>query len=140
MASTTEYNITDNQRLFADEYIKTGKAAESYMKFYKAKGNAANVNASRLLSNANIKEYIENMNKKLENSTIADMAEIKAFWTSLLREGKETFDIDGKQTKSIIDTNARLKASEFLAKTNGAFIDKQEVNGNLELQIKITKV
>ncbi len=80
------------------------------------------------------------MNKKLENSTIADMSEIKAFWTSLLREGKETFDIDGKQTKSIIDTNARLKASEFLAKTNGAFIDKQEVNGNLELQIKITKV
>ncbi|MDF2857905.1 MAG: Terminase small subunit, partial [Neobacillus sp.] len=46
-----ELNI--KQKKFADFYIQTGNATESYLRAgYKAEGNAAEASASRLLRNA----------------------------------------------------------------------------------------
>lgn len=46
------------------------------------------------------------------------MKEVKEFWTNVLRnEGTEIKD--------------RLKSSEYIAKTSGAFLDKVDANGGL---------
>ena len=112
--------ITEKQKKFCNEYIKTGNAElAAKIARYSARGNT-----TKLLQNTTIAKYIKERNKQLEKSTIADMSEVKEFWTNTLRD-KELKPMD------------RLKASEMIAKTNGAFIDKLEVTGNTSVTIKI---
>ncbi|MBG9450419.1 hypothetical protein ABE67_14055 [Cytobacillus firmus] len=118
----SELNI--KQRKFADYYIETGNATESYVRAgYQAAGNAAEVNSSRLLRNAKVMEYIRIRNEQLDKQTIADITEAKKFWTEIMRD--RAFDIKD-----------RLKASEYIAKTNGAFLDKKELKGHFDNKIE----
>lgn len=118
--------MTLKQQRFCEEYIKCGNATQAYKIAYPTVKNddVARKNGSRLLTNADIKEYIEQKNREISNSNIADMQEIKEFWTSILRDNRE------KSTD-------RLKASEFIAKTNGAFIDKVQLESDNILTINI---
>jgi phage terminase small subunit len=115
--------LDERQKKFADYYIETGNASESYQRAgYKARGNVAEASASRLLRNVKVIEYIKQRNDELDSTRIADMKEVKQFWTNMLRD---------KQ----IEPKDRLKASEYIAKTNGAFLDKVELNGKLGVTI-----
>jgi phage terminase small subunit len=117
----SELNI--KQKKFADYYIETGNATASYLRAgYEAEGNAAEVNASRLLRNAKVLEYIKERNEQLDVEFIADITETKRFWTTVLRNENS-------------DMKDRLKASEYIAKTNGAFIDKKELQGSFNNKI-----
>lgn len=116
-------SLTDIQKKFIDNYIETGNATQSYIDAgYKARGNSAEANASRLLRNVKAREYIEERNKALESPRIATMTEVKEFWTNTMNAKNE-------------ETKDRLKASELIAKTNGAFLDKVEHSGKLGVTI-----
>jgi phage terminase small subunit len=109
------------QKLFADYYIQTGNAVESAIKAgYSV--NYANAQSYKLLDI--VGDYIKEQNKALESNRIADMKEVKEFWTDILRNN----DVEFKD---------RLKASEFIAKTNGAFIDKIEHSGSINNEVEI---
>ena len=86
--------LTAKQRKFCDEYIKSGNATEAYFKAgYQIKSNeAARANASRLLTRANIKEYIETRLKQLESKKLAGAREVLKYLTSVMR---------GEQTESV---------------------------------------
>lgn len=103
------------QKKFADYVIESGNASMAYHKAgYQAEGNAAEVGASRLLRNVKVMEYINERNAELDTQFIADIIETKRFWTDVMRdEGADMRD--------------RLRASEYIAKTNGAFIEKREL-------------
>jgi phage terminase small subunit len=117
--------LTELQRKFCDYYIQSGNATESYLKAgYKTKGDGARVNASRLLTNANVQEYIKERNKQLESDRIANMEEVKTFWTNTMRNGEA-------------DLKDRLKASEYIAKTNAAFIEKQQITGEMQQNVNV---
>lgn len=121
-----ELNI--RQKKFADYFIQSGNAKESYLKAgYTAEGNVAEVNASRLLRNAKVLEYIVERNRELDAQAIADIEEIKRFWTNIMRD--EDADI-----------RDRLKASEYIAKTSGAFIERREIQGQSHNMIEIAFV
>jgi len=111
--------LTEKQKRFADYYVETGNATQSYIKAgYKATENIAAVEGYKLLRNPKMQNHIEERNKQLEDSRIADMKEVKQFWTDALREKGN-------------DYKDRLKASEYIAKTNGAFLDKVEHSGSV---------
>lgn len=86
--------LTAKQRKFCDEYIKSGNATEAYFKAgYQIKSNeAARANASRMLTKANIKEYIETRLKQLESEKIAGAREVLEYLSSVMR---------GEQTESV---------------------------------------
>lgn len=110
--------ITAKQKKFADEYIKTGNAELSA----KLAGYSARGNTTKLLQNTTIVNYIKERNKVLDKATIANIEEVKEFWTNTMRN-------------KMIDYKDRLKASEYIAKTNGAFLDRVEHSGSLGVQI-----
>ena len=114
--------LSVKQKKFADEYIKTGNATQSYLGVYKCKDTTARTNGATLLTNTNIQEYIAERNKKLEKSTIADMTEVKEYWSNILRKDKE-------------GVKGGLKASEYIAKTNAAFIDKVEAKEDITIKV-----
>jgi phage terminase small subunit len=119
-------NITVQQKKFADLFISTGNAKQSYIDAgYKARNNVAEANASRLLRNAKVKEYIKQRNAQLEQPRIADMTEVKEFWSKLLRNDEADF-------------RDRLKASEYIAKTNAAFIEniRNEHSGGIKINLE----
>jgi len=115
--------LSVKQKKFADEYIKTGNATQSYLGVYQCKLKTAEANSSALLSNTKVRKYIDEMNIALTRATIADMTEVKEYWSNILRNDK-----DG--------VKGGLKASEYIAKSNAAFIDKIEQNVNINNPFK----
>ena len=110
--------LNTRQKAFCEYYVACGNATEAAIKAGYSKKTAKSI-GQRLLTNVDVKTYIKELNKKVKDERIADMKEVKEFWSKTLR-----------------DTNAkmqdRLKASEFIAKTNGAFLDKVELKGEVK--------
>lgn len=119
--------LTPKQQAFADYYIQTGNATESYKKAYESckKDETARANASRMLTNANVVAYIEEKQKELESSRMADITEVREFWTEAMRNPDNSM-------------KDRLKASEMIARTSGAFLDKVEMKTTGEQTITVT--
>lgn len=71
--------LTNQQKLFCQEYLKLGmNATQAYMKVYKTckKEETAMANASRLLRNVKVKEYIEELQSKVEEKAIVSIEDI----------------------------------------------------------------
>lgn len=83
--------LTAKQRLFADEYIKSGNATQSAIKAGYS-DNYAKHRVDKLLSNVGIKSYIDAKMAKIESHKIADAKEVLQYLTRVLR-GEETEEI-----------------------------------------------
>lgn len=75
--------LTAKHKKFADEYLIDLNATAAYGRAgYKAKGNAAEVNASRLLSNAKVQEYIQQrMKDRAKRTEITQDRVLEYWWT-----------------------------------------------------------
>lgn len=106
--------LTHNEILFCEKYIETQNGTQSYL-FIRpnVKEESAKVNASKMLTRTNIKKYIEERLKPIqeaeEKKAIADADEILEFITAVIRG--EVKDQLGFET-SVKD---RLTASKMLA-------------------------
>ena len=77
--------LTQKQRLFADEYIKSGNAMQSAIKAgYSEK--YAKSSSAKMLENVGIKSYIDAKMAEIESHKIADAKEVLEFYTRVLRE------------------------------------------------------
>lgn len=63
--------MTDKQKVFCDEYLKDFNATRAYKEAYPSckKDSTARVNGSKLLTKANISEYIQGKKEELKNKT-----------------------------------------------------------------------
>lgn len=83
--------LTQKQRLFADEYIKSGNAMQSAIKAgYSEK--YAKSSSAKMLENVGIKSYIDAKMAEIESHKIADAKEVLQFYTRVLRE-EETEEV-----------------------------------------------
>lgn len=131
-----ENKITIKQQKFADLYIISGNATQSYIDAgYKATTRkVAEANARRLLVNERVQLYISERMETLKKSTIASQEEILEFLTRVIRgEEKDQFDLDA----SLQD---KLKSAELLGKRYGTWVEKKDVNANLNQEIKVTLI
>ena len=127
--------ITERQKIFADHYIISLNATESYKEAYpKIKSiKTAEVNGSKLLRNTKVKAYIDERLEKLKSERVADQQEVLEFLTAVMR-GEVTeplLVLDGEGTQRVIEakpTVATRRASAVdLGKRYGLFVDKQEI-------------
>lgn len=140
--------LTEKQKRFCDYYIETGNATESYLKAgYKVKTDgAARANASRLLTNANIKSYIDKRLKELEDKRIAKAEEVLKHLTAAMRgeieeevvvvEGIGEGESRARVLKKQISAKERIKAAELLGKRYTLFTDKLDVSEPISITIK----
>ncbi|ADA79892.1 terminase small subunit [Lactobacillus phage phiPYB5] len=83
--------LTAKQRLFADEYIKSGNATQSAIKAgYNVR--SAKVIGAQNLSKLNVKSYIDAKMAEIESHKIADAKEVLQYLTRVLR-GEEKEEI-----------------------------------------------
>ena len=117
--------LTIKQQRFADIYIETGNATQSYIDAgYKATTReVAEANARKLLGNYSVKIYIDNKMSEMQKNTIASQEEVLEYLTKVMRgEEKDQFGLDA----SLQD---RTKCAELLGKRYGTFKEKVDVGG-----------
>ena len=100
--------MNEKQRRFAEYYAANPNATEAA----RAAGysdRTARSQGQRLLTNADIQEYIKELQEEIAAERIATMTDVKIFWSDTMNDkGLKRSD--------------RLKASELLAKSAGAFL------------------
>ena len=119
--------MTNNQRKFADEYIKDCNGTRAYKMAYKhiKSDEVARANGSRLLANANVREYIDEKLEEISSTKIADTVEVMEYLTAVLRgETKSEVIAVTDILEKAPDEKEKLKAAELLGKRYGIFTDK----------------
>lgn len=150
--------ITEKQKLFADEYLIDLNATRAYRVAYKSikTDEAAAVNASRLLRNANVASYIQQQmdarqirTEITQDRVIEELAAIafaKVTDYANIRHGqlvlKDTQDLTDTQIKALagikdgkfgveVKLNDKEKALELLGRHLGMFKDRVELSGTI---------
>lgn len=63
-----------------------------------------------------VRGRVDELQKAVENSSIAEAKELQEFWTAIMRDKK-------------LDVPHRLKASELQGKAKAVFVDRKEITG-----------
>ena len=152
--------LTLKQKRFADEYIISGNATEAAVKAGYAK-KSARVTASKLLTNANISEYIKSRMEELQDEKILTQKQVLVMLSEIASgQAKETMVVttkiaqlipDAKTGKSVKVYNEvpqlveyptknsdRNKALELLGKNYRLFTDKVEQTVDFDGSLNIT--
>ena len=135
--------LNEKQKAFCDFYIESLNATESYQKVYGCSYNTARTNGARLLTNANIKKYIDDIMEAKDESRIASQDEILQILTDIARGITEEEVVQFSQLGEELRTTRkptikdRMKASELLGKRYRLFVDKIEMEGSKGVSINI---
>ena len=82
----------------------------------------------RLLNFAQVVSAIESLRQPVEDARIATIEQLRVFWTTAAVAGvMERPGPNGEKVAEPIDAKERLKATELLGKSQGAFIERREV-------------
>ena len=137
--------MTAKQQRFCDEYLIDLNATQAAIRAgYTEK--YANTNASKLLQNTTIQEFIKKRMDEKESELIAQQDEVLKYLTSVMR-GKaeaEVVVVEGigkgfskaRTMKKLPDESERLKAAELLGKRYGLY--KETVNEVVDMELNIT--
>lgn len=137
-----EEKMNNKQIIFCQEYVKNGlNGTQAYLKAYKTckKEDTAKVNASRLLTNANIQNYIQELQEKIEDETIMTAKERMKWLSEVIKDiQREEIKIklpDGTDEVLYMknaDLNTKLKAIDTLNKMTGEY--KTILDGKVDIK------
>lgn len=126
------FGLNHRQKSFVDEYLSNGmNARQAYLTVYQpdSEMEVVDVNASKLLSNSKVKEYLGVRMGELSQKTSKTREDI----VKDLEKVTNKFLEDGKLTPNA------LKAIELLAKMNGWFTPQQHEVKHMGININYTK-
>ena len=128
------------QKAFADYYIELGNATQAAIRAGYSK-RTAGVIGDENLKKPNIKDYMDERLKQIEDERIADASEVLKYLTSVLRgesqseivvvEGDGMGESTARRMKKAPDEKEKLKAAELLGKRYTLFADKVDVTGKI---------
>ena len=139
--------LTEKQKAFCDYYIESLNATESYKKAYPnvTKQRTAESAGNRLLSNVEVRKYIDEQLQKMQSNRIADATEVLEYLTKGMRQeleeevvvmvNKGEFISEPQTVKKKISIKDSNKCAELLGKRYGLYTEKLEVNGDMGVKI-----
>ena len=120
--------LTEKERIFADEYIKTTNATQSAIKAGYSEKSASS-KGSQLLRKVKVRQYIDEVMESRSKNTIATADEVLKYLTKVMNgEEKDAFGLD----VSVAD---RTKAAELLGKRHMLFTEKVKLDAEIEIDI-----
>lgn len=141
--------MNSQQRKFCEEYVKNGlNGKQAYLKAYSdtcKTDESATVNASRLLTNANVLSYIKELQQELKKDTIMS-AEERMEWLSgvvkdINRDDVYVKNADGEEIlmgSKNADLNTKIKAIDTLNKMSGEY--RTILDGSVNHVVKLEDV
>lgn len=116
------------QKRFCDEYLIDCNATQAAIRAGYSPKTAKQI-GQRMLTNVDLKAYIDEQLERIHNEKTADAQEVLEYLTAVMRgqHTEQTLQLigDGVQKISDIDVSAkeRLKAAELIGKRYGMFKD-----------------
>lgn len=128
--------LTLKQQRFVDEYIISGNATQAAIKAGYSKKTANRI-ATENLSKPVIKTAIDKRNAEIKSEKTMDMQEVMELLASIARgeTTEETVTNKGDVIETATRNSDKLKALELIGKRFGAWTDKKEISGNLDIEI-----
>lgn len=135
--------LNNNQIIFCQEYVDNGlNGTQAYLKAYKTckSEDTAKVNASRLLTKANIQEYIRELQGKLEDKAIMSAKERMKWLTEVINDVQtegvkiKTIDKDFIIGEGTADLSTKMKAIDILNRMEGNYTTKFSGDVNLSYE------
>lgn len=122
--------LTERERLFVDAYMgeAQGNGTEAARQTgYRGTAKVLAVQATRLLSKANVQAALAARRDVLSRQSIADATERREILTTIARSAQS-------------DATARIRAIDVANKMDGAYIEKVEHSGHLDVPAAVTFV
>ena len=115
----TDTTLNDNMKAFCYEYLIDLNATQSYKRAYgeDIEDTSAKVMGSRLLTNVNVRKYINDLKDSYRDDIDVTVGEVVANIKSI------AFNSDSRDSD-------RIKASELLAKYKGMLIEHKDITSN----------
>lgn len=127
--------LTDKHMNFVNEYMKDMNGAAAYLRAgYKCSEDAARVNASRLLTNDNIKAEIATRQAKLQEESgisVQWVLQNLKYLAERCMTPEPLADKDGNIVEWRFDSSGANKALESIGKHLGMFTDKLKLEGEI---------
>lgn len=133
--------LTAKQKRFCDEYLIDCNATQAAIRAGYSK-KTAGATGYENLKKPQIKEYIDEQLKKIENSNVADAQEVMEYLTTVMRGQSKSsvLSLCGDGFQEVIekppDEKEKMKAAELIGKRYGMFKD----NVNLDADVGVTIV
>ncbi|MEK1368297.1 terminase small subunit [Limosilactobacillus fermentum] len=134
--SSITKKLTLKQQRFVDEYIISGNATQAAIKAGYSKKTANRI-ATENLSKPVIKTAIDQRNAEIQSEKTMDMQEVMELLASIARgeTTEETVTNKGDVIETATRNSDKLKALELIGKRFGAWTDKKEISGTLDIDI-----
>ena len=132
--------LTVKQKRFCDEYLIDCNATQAAIRAGYSKKTAGAVGYENL-KKPQIKEYIDEQLKRIENDNIADTKEVMEYLTNVMRGESRSSVLsmcgDGMQTviEKPPDEKEKIKAAELIGKRYGMFKDNVDLNADVGVTI-----
>lgn len=138
--------MTEKQKRFCDEYLIDTNATQACIRAGYSK-KYVNTNASKLLQNTTIRDYIDARLAEKESALIAKQDEVLRYLTSVMRGESQSEEIvvegcgDGvSEARRIMKKPSekdRLKSAELLGKRYGLYTEKIDTDVDMNLTVKV---
>ena len=119
--------MTEKQKKFCDFYLKHGNATQASIEAGYSEDTATEIGYENLRK-PHIIAFIQERSQEASNKRIADITELKEFWTSALRGAEEKADFKDQ-----------LKASELLGKAEALFVERLKHEGTVSISTELSK-
>lgn len=138
MVSSITQKLTQKQQRFVDEYIISGNATQAAIKAGYSQKTAQQMGAENLTKPV-IKAAIDARNAEIQSEKIMDMTEVMERLSAMARGEtmEETVTTKGDVVETAPRNSDKLRAMELIGKRHGAWTDRKEVSGNLDIDIGV---
>ena len=131
--------VTDKQKRFCDEYLIDLNATQAAIRAGYSKKTAYSIGVENL-KKPEIKSYIDEQLKKMQDESIAKADEVLRYFTAVMRgESRSQVVIatpcGAESVDKPPDEKERLKAAEMLGKYHTLFTDKSKVDADLNFEV-----
>ena len=128
--------LTLKQQRFVDEYIISGNATQAAIKAGYSKKTAKQMGTENLAKPI-IKAELDRRNAEIQSAKTMDMQEVMERLAAMGRgeTTEETVTNKGEVIETATRNADKLKAMELIGKRFGAWTDKKEISGTLDIEI-----
>ena len=129
--------LTLKQKRFCDEFIISGNATQAAVKAGYSKKTAGAM-ATENLKKPIIRAYLDERLADIKSEKTADMEEVMEYLTSVMRGEESAVTTRGVVVHDVeVSAKDRIKAAELIGRRNGAWTDKKEVTGVMDINVGV---
>lgn len=132
--------VTDKQKRFCDEYLIDLNATQAAIRAGYSKKTANRIGAENL-SKPDIKSYIDERLKKMQDESIAKADEVLKYLTSVMRGESRSqvviaTPLGAERVDKPPEEKDKLKAADMLGKYYALYTEKSKVDADLNFEVR----